>query len=114
MQKLKFVLRIAATLSCIACQPETEKQDTSASGVASKNGKPVSLPADVLLLTKPLISGELYSNPDFGSPSVARFDTAQQIQLLDTTDGLFMKARIYKNTQTFTGYISKAILPEWP
>ncbi|NDK56799.1 hypothetical protein GWO68_12800 [Pontibacter sp. BT213] len=99
-------------MACTACQTEIEKQDTSEATIASETGMPPVLPADVLYVTKPLIKGELYSKPDFDSPTLAHFDTSQQIQLLDTTGTLFLKARIDKNAESITGYISKAIVPE--
>lgn len=112
MQKLTYVVSIALSIACTACQTEVKKQDTSEATIASETGMPPALPADVLSVTKPLIGGELYSKPDFDSPTLAYFDTAQQIQLLDTTGVMFLKARIDKNAETFTGYISKAIVPE--
>jgi len=71
------------------------------------------LPADVLLVTRPLINGQLYSRPSFEGTSLVHFDTTQQIQVLDTTsNAIFVKARIRKDTAAFTGYVSRAILPE--
>ena len=112
MQKLTYVVSIAVSIVCTACQTEVEKQDTSEATIASETGVPATMPADVLSVTKPLISGELYSKPDFDSPTLTRFDTTQQIQLLDTADTMFIKARIDKDAENFTGYVSKAILPE--
>ncbi|WP_162428359.1 SH3 domain-containing protein [Pontibacter pudoricolor] len=112
MQKLANALIIAATIVCQACQPDGEAQNISEATIASEAGKPTPLPDDVLSVTKPLIGGILYSEPDFNSPTIAHFDTAQQVQLLDTTDALFVKVRLSKNAETYTGYISKAILPE--
>lgn len=112
MQKLFNVLFIAVTIACIACQPDAGNQDAAEETIANEDSEPVSLPADVLAVTKPLIAGELYSEPDFNSPTLAYFDTAQQVHLLDTADALFVKVRIGKNAETYTGYISKAILPE--
>jgi hypothetical protein len=109
MQKLANALIIAATIVCQACQSDGEQQNTSEATIA---GEPVQLPDDVLSVTKPLIGGILYSEPDFNSPTITHFDTAQQVQLLDTADALFIKVRLSKNAETYTGYISKAILPE--
>ncbi|WP_222619655.1 MULTISPECIES: hypothetical protein [Pontibacter] len=114
MPRMIYIVSIAATIACTACHSEPNNPDTSEATIASETGKPVALPTDVLLVTKPLIGGELYSKADFDSPTLTHFDTSQQIQLLDTTDVLFMKARLDKNSETFTGYISKAILPEQP
>lgn len=114
MHRLISILPIALILAGTACQSNTEKQDTSEATIATETGMPPVLPADVLSVTKPLIGGELYSKPDFDSPTLAHFDTAQQIQLLDTTGVMFLKVRIDKNAETFTGYISKAIIPEQP
>ncbi|MEJ8757807.1 hypothetical protein WG947_12410 [Pontibacter sp. H259] len=112
MQKLIAVVSIAATIGWAACQSETKPQGAGRGLIDSKTGAVVPTPADVLAVTKPLISGELFSNPDFSSTKLVYFDTAQHIQLLDTTGALFMKARITRNSETFTGYISKAIIPE--
>ncbi|QCR25124.1 hypothetical protein C1N53_16510 [Pontibacter sp. SGAir0037] len=70
------------------------------------------VPADVMFTTKPLISGDLYNQPSFESTSLVRFDASQEIQVLDTTDAIFIKARIAKDTTEITGFIAKAILPE--
>ena len=112
MQKGANILLIVATIVCMACQPDGEQQNTSAATIAGENGASVSVPDDVLLVAKPLIAGELYSEPDFNSPTLTYFDTAQQVHLLDTSDALFVKVRLGKNAETYTGYISKAILPE--
>ena len=112
MRKLIALLSITATIVCTACQTENRHQDTSEATIASETGAALPQPADVVAVTKPLISGELFSNPDFSSAKLISFDTAQHIQLLDTSGALFMKARVTRNSETFTGYISKAIIPE--
>ena len=112
MQKLIAVISIVATIACVACQPETKQQDTSDTTRTGETGAVLPQSADVVAVTKPLISGELFSSPDFSSKKLVSFDTAQYIQLLDTTGTLFMKARVNRNSETFTGYISKAIIPE--
>ncbi|WP_114777432.1 hypothetical protein [Botryobacter ruber] len=70
------------------------------------------LPPDVLEMTKPLIKGRLYKEASLEQGTVINFDTSQQILVLDTTDALFVKARIVKDTSAYTGYVLKAILPE--
>jgi hypothetical protein len=89
----------------------TLERDTSDATVASETGGQ-QFPADVITVTKPLINGEVYNRPSFDGSTVARFDTAQIIQVLDTTDALFIRARILQNREQHTGYVSKAILPE--
>lgn len=78
--------------------------------IRSENGQ--ELADDVLAVTKPLISGELYNRPDFESISLTRFDTSQEIQVLDTTDAVFSRVRIRKDTEELVGFVAKAILPE--
>ncbi|WP_439881131.1 hypothetical protein ACSX1A_18555 [Pontibacter sp. MBLB2868] len=106
---LTVVLGIA---SCTDRNQETIQQDSSEHTVASETGEQVSLPADVLLVTKPLVSGALYVSPSFESKSIASFDTSQQIQVLDTSHNIFVKARIRRDTVSMTGYVPKTILPE--
>jgi len=113
MRKLIALLSITVTIACNACQTESRHQDTSEATIASETGAPLP-PADVVAVTKPLISGELFSNPDFSSAKLVSFDTAQHIHILDTTGALFMKARVTRNSTSYTGYISKAIIPEQP
>ncbi|HEY4649773.1 MAG TPA: hypothetical protein VIG72_00080 [Pontibacter sp.] len=114
MLKRIHLLGIAATIVCAACSSNTkdDEADSSEATIASETGQAYALPADVLATAKPLIGGSLYSKPDFESSSLVRFDTTQLIQLLDTTNVLFFKARINRNQENYTGYISKAIIPE--
>lgn len=86
--------------------------DSSEATMASETGTEAPLPPDVLFSIKPLIGGELYAKPDFQSPSIATFDTAQHIHVLDSTHTIFVQARIRKDTSYLTGYIPKTILPE--
>lgn len=88
------------------------EQDSSEATVASETGTNVPLPEDVLYATKPLINGEMYSRPDFESPALASFDTTQSIHILDSTNAIFVYARIKKDTALLTGYVPKTILPE--
>ncbi|WP_235925827.1 hypothetical protein [Pontibacter burrus] len=110
MQKLIYLLGIMATIACIACSSDNSKPEPET--IAAHEGGTYALPADVLATAKPLIGGSLYSEPDFESVSLMHFDTAQLIQLLDTSNVMFFKARIYRNKENYTGYISKAIIPE--
>jgi hypothetical protein len=80
--------------------------------MANRTDSKTPLPADVLLVTKPLISGQLYEKPSFESPTVISFDTSQVIQVLDTTHNIFVKARIRRDTTSRVGYVPKTILPE--
>ncbi|MBF9251703.1 hypothetical protein I2I11_00185 [Pontibacter sp. 172403-2] len=86
---------------------------SSAATDASEAGVAPPLPADVLLVTRSLINGQLYSRPSFEGMPLVHFDTTQLIQVLDTSsNAIFVKARIRKDTAAFTGYVSRAILPE--
>ncbi len=80
--------------------------------VASETGIAAPLPSDVLSTTKSLVSGDFYRSPDFKSQKIASFDTSQLIHVLDTTNALFIKARMQKDSASVTGFVSKAILPE--
>jgi hypothetical protein len=113
MQKLFLIITIVTLLPAWGCnnQERINDSDGKEATIGSGTGKH-SLPVDVQSVTKSLISGKLYSEPDFSSPALTRFDTTQQIQVLDTDNNLFIKARIYKDTIAYTGYIPKAILPE--
>ncbi|MHC2993789.1 hypothetical protein OB13_20220, partial [Pontibacter sp. HJ8] len=77
-----------------------------------ETGLPAALPADVIYATKPLISGEVYKTASFQGSSLTYFDTTQIIQVLDTADAVFVRARVQKDTAAYTGFVSKAILPE--
>lgn len=114
MQKPIYLLGLTATIACIACSPDNSKpeQNEVPETIAMEDGGTYALPADVLATAKPLIGGSLYSEPNFESVSLIYFDTAQLIQLLDTSNVMFFKARIYRNKENYTGYISKAIIPE--
>ncbi|MBB6609901.1 hypothetical protein H7F15_02520 [Pontibacter sp. Tf4] len=112
MQKLICLLSLTATIACTACNNNNQADADGTSAVAEAGEETYALPADVLTTAKPLIGGSLYSHPDFKSVSLVLFDTSQVIQLLDTSDALFFKARINRNHENYTGYISKAILPE--
>lgn len=115
MRKTLLLGALAILLGTVACRENNRanlEEDGSEATVASETGKAPPLPADVLIVAKPLISGQLYSKPNFESASIASFDTTQQIYILDTTDAIFVKARIRKDTSSFTGYVSRAILPE--
>ncbi|OKL41054.1 hypothetical protein [Pontibacter flavimaris] len=111
---MKLLLLITLAVFCLsACSGKTDHvQNEERATVASETGQPAPLPADVIYSTKPLISGKLYSQPDFEAPSVAYFDTTQQIHILDTTHAMFAKARIRQDTMQYTGFVPKTILPE--
>ena len=115
MRKI-LVSGIFALLLCVvSCREggrETIEQDSSEATVASETGEQAPLPADVIMVTKPLISGELYASPAFDSKTITSFDTSQQVQVLDTSHNIFVRARIRKDTISMTGYIPKTILPE--
>jgi hypothetical protein len=113
--KANFPLSILAVFSlCIACNSEKGniEADGSEATVASETGTAITLPADVIYVTKPLISGEVYRTASFKGASLTRFDTTQAIQVLDTSDAVFVRARIQQDTAAYTGFVSKAILPE--
>jgi len=113
----KFLLSgvlVALTLAVSCNQNRNAAEHISSDATdASEAGITPPLPADVLLVTRPLINGQLYSRPSFEGMPLVHFDTTQQIQVLDTAShAIFVKARIRKDTAAFTGYVSKAILPE--
>ncbi|AKD05529.1 hypothetical protein PKOR_05025 [Pontibacter korlensis] len=87
-------------------------QDGEQVTIASETGQPTPLPADVIYSAKPLINGRLYSKPNFEASSLAYFDTAQSIHILDTSNTMFVRARILQDTSSYTGYVPKTILPE--
>ncbi len=103
---LLLFLLIAVSGAQIGCSESTRTTEN----VRSENGQ--ELADDVLDVTKPLINGELYNEADFESISLTRFDTNQEIQVLDTTDAVFSRVRIKKETEEFVGFVAKAILPE--
>ncbi|MFD2513061.1 hypothetical protein ACFSRY_04235 [Pontibacter locisalis] len=115
MRKLLIPFLSVLLLSVASCRDSSHEeieQDASEATVASETGEQAPLPADVIMVTQPLISGELYASPAFESKSITSFDTSQQIQVLDTSHNIFVRARIRKDTISMTGYIPKTILPE--
>jgi hypothetical protein len=97
--------------SCNSKQASMEADDSEAT-MASETGSAIPLGPDVIYATKPLMGGEVYKSASFQAASLVYFDTTQLIQVLDTTDAMFVKARIQKDTAAYTGFVSKAILPE--
>ncbi|WP_242921136.1 hypothetical protein [Pontibacter liquoris] len=114
MRKLLLLGALAALTLTAGCNRNKKNmvQHSSEATEASETGATPPLEADVLLVTHPLINGQLYNSPSFEGVSLIHFDTAQQIQVLDTSNAIFIKARIRKDTIAYTGYVSKAILPE--
>lgn len=115
MRRIFILFGIVAALWVTACREgtrDTIKQDSSETTVASETGIEVPLPDDVLHATKPLIAGELYTTTDFKSPSLASFDTSQQIFVMDTTHAIFVRAKLKRDTAWLIGYVPKTILPE--
>lgn len=100
--------------SLAACNSERGgiEVDGSEATMASETGSPAPLGPDVMFATKPLIGGEVYKTASFQATSLVHFDTAQLIQVLDTSDAIFVKARVQRDTASYTGFVSKAILPE--
>lgn len=115
MPKLSFTFLITLIVATVACRDSSRalEQDASQATIASETGtsNPANA-ADVLVVSKALISGELYESPSFESTVITQFDTSQQLFLLDTTDIMFVKARLFKGNKAHTGFVSKAILPE--
>lgn len=112
MRKSLLLGALVALLVTASCNQNENAAERDNQEATEADARP-SLPADVLLVTRPLINGQLYDRPSFEGMVLARFDTAQHIQVLDTTsDAVFIKARIRKDTAAFTGYVSRAILPE--
>ncbi|MCJ8165453.1 hypothetical protein MKJ04_11420 [Pontibacter sp. E15-1] len=106
----------AALFSLAACNGNRTfmEQDDAEATIASETGIPAPLPKDILYVSKCLINGKLYARPSFDGTVLAYFDTSQQIYVIDTTQAVFVKARLLQDTSTQTGYIPKAILPERP
>ena len=91
------------------------EHDASEATIASETGvkDPAdTIPSDALAVTKALINGVMYEAPSFDANTITEFDTSQKLFVLDTTDIIFVRARILKDSTAYTGYISKAILPE--
>lgn len=110
--KKHYLLALAA-LCLHACSDASDNgQDQEQATIASETGRPAPLPADVVYVTKSLINGKLYSQPNFEAASIAYFDTTQQLYILDTTHTMFAQARIQQDTSTYTGFVPKTILPE--
>ncbi|PKV66941.1 hypothetical protein [Pontibacter ramchanderi] len=103
------LLALFASLAACNSEKRSTEVDGSEATVASETGQ---LPADVLYATRPLIGGEVYRTASFQASSLLHFDTTQLIQVLDTTDAVFVKARVHRDTAAYTGFVSKAILPE--
>ncbi len=109
--KTAAVIFSFALLSLAACSDKKFiGQDEAVATIASETGIPV--PEDALYTAKALISGKLYARPSFDGTVLAYFDTSQQLYVIDTTESVFVKARLRQDTVTHTGYIPKAILPE--
>jgi hypothetical protein len=106
-----LAVAILAGTSC-SKQRSNMEADGSEATVASETGAQVPLGPDVIYATKPLINGEVYKTASFQATSLMHFDTAQLIQVLDTSNAMFVKARIQRDTAAYTGFVSKAILPE--
>lgn len=105
IKTLPFVLALLLLGACSGTDGQEQATDA-----LSETATP--LPPDAIYATRPLVSGKLYSSPDFKASTVVYFDTAQEVYVLDTTNIMFAKARIRKDTTSHTGYIPKTILPE--
>ncbi|MDO6390467.1 hypothetical protein Q4E40_10050 [Pontibacter sp. BT731] len=103
------MLAIFASLTACNSEQRSMEVDGSEATVASETGE---LPVDVLYATRPLMGGEVYRTASFQAASLLHFDTTQVIQVLDTSDVMFVKARVHRDTAAYTGFVSKAILPE--
>ncbi|RIJ37862.1 hypothetical protein D1627_09650 [Pontibacter oryzae] len=95
-----------------ACSDGPSSHGSEEATVAAETGQAAPLPKDVIYAAHPLISGKLYSHPDFKAQTITYFDTSQQVYVLDTADVMFVKARVSRDTTSYTGYITKTILPE--
>ncbi|WP_161889895.1 hypothetical protein [Pontibacter russatus] len=104
----------AALLGAASCNDSSHDiaHDDAAATIASETGVAAPLPDDVLYSSKALISGKLYARPSFDGTVLAHFDTLQQLHIIDTTGGIFVKARLLHNSSAKIGYVPKAILPE--
>lgn len=113
--KLAFALSVfAAVLGTTSCNDSTSilGHDGAEATIANETGTPAPLPKDVIYTSRSLISGKLYARPSFDGTVLAYFDTLQQLHVIDTTDNVFVKARLLQDTGAQTGYIPRAILPE--
>lgn len=107
-----YLLALFVSLSACNSERGSIEADDSEATMASETGAAAPLGPDVIFTTKPLIGGEVYRTASFQATSLLRFDTAQIIQVLDTADAMFVKARVQRDTAAYTGFVSKAILPE--
>jgi len=113
--KLAFAIPVfAAVLGTSSCNDRGSAigHDGAEATIANETGASAPLPKDVIYTSRSLISGKLYARPSFEGTVLAHFDTTQQLYVLDTTNNIFVKARLLHDTATQTGYIPKAILPE--
>ncbi|MCX2741251.1 hypothetical protein [Pontibacter anaerobius] len=110
---MKNLYLITLAVFCLsACSGSGDYAHEEEATVASETGQPAPLPADVIYVARPLISGKLYSQPDFEAGAIAYFDTTQRIFVLDTSNAMFVKARIRQDTSQHTGFVPKTILPD--
>ncbi|MCC9166476.1 hypothetical protein [Pontibacter harenae] len=113
MKNLLWAVGFAGIILIVAsCSSRSIEEDTSEATVANETGATAPIPSDVLLVTKPLVSGKIYTQPDFESQELASFDTSQTIHVIDTTHNLFVKARLVRDTTNVIGFVSRTILPE--
>jgi len=111
MKKL-LLITLAPLCLCTCTGKDDYANEEEQATIASEMGLPLPLPPDIIYAAKPLIHGKLYSQPDFEAIPIAYFDTTQQIYVLDTSNTMFVKARIRQDTVQYTGYVPKTILPE--
>ncbi|WP_175537481.1 hypothetical protein [Pontibacter akesuensis] len=108
----KTLLLVLALLLLGACSGDSTGTNTQEQVDNARIDQAPPLPPDAIYATRPLVSGKLYSRPDFKASTVVYFDTSQQVYILDTANVMFAKARMRKDTTSHTGYIPKTILPE--
>ena len=114
MNRLFAFVFLTVMLLASSCSDRSELagHDDAEATIANESGTPAPLPKDVLYASRALISGKLYARPNFEGTVLAHFDTSQQLHIIDTTDNIFVKARLPHDTSSQTGYIPRAILPE--
>lgn len=52
------------------------------------------------------------AQPDFGAPTVLTIEPLATVEILDTTDAFFYRARVASQGQDVTGYVDRVYLSE--
>lgn len=105
---------LAAFFYLTACQPSETRQEAGGIPEAATPANPPApvLPPDVVWLGYTSEETKLLSDADFGAPTILTIDPLSTIEVLDTTNFFFVKARINSKGQDVTGFIDKVYLSE--